>query len=81
MVQRTYSTRFDDYALEFYSFSRQLRPVYSRPIECTDRAAPFLLDGVLYHESDLDSMSTTRRPSATPKIDFAAFGMVALLPA
>ena len=28
-------------------------PFYSRPIECTDRDAPFVLHGVLYHESDL----------------------------
>ena len=25
-----------------------------REIKCTDRDAPFVLDGVLYHESDLD---------------------------
>ena len=29
-------------------------PFYSRPIEWTDRDAPFVLDGVLYHESYLD---------------------------
>ena len=28
--------------------------LYSRPIECTDRDALFVLDGMLYHESDLD---------------------------
>ena len=36
------------------SSRRQLRPVLQPPIECTDRDAPFVLDGVLYHESDLD---------------------------
>ena len=50
------STRFNDFALEFYSFvvADNYAPFYSRPIECTDRDAPFVLDGVLYHESDLD---------------------------
>ena len=55
VLQRTYSTRFNDFALEFYSFvADNYAPFYSRPIECTDRDAPFVLDGVLYHESDLD---------------------------
>ena len=45
----------NDFALEFYSFvADNYAPFYSRPIECTDRDAPFVLDGVLYHESDLD---------------------------
>ena len=55
VLQRTYSTRFNDFALEFYSFvADNYAPFYSRPIECTDRDAPFVLDGVLYHESDLE---------------------------
>ena len=50
----TYSTRFD-FALDFYSFvADNYAPFYTRPVECTDRDAPFVLDGVLYHESDLD---------------------------
>ena len=55
MLQRAHSTRFNDFAREFYSFvADNYAPFYSRPIECTDRDAPFVLDGVLYHESDLD---------------------------
>ena len=55
VLQRTYSTRFNDFALEFYSFvADNYAPFYSRPVECTDRDAPFVLDGVLYHESDLN---------------------------
>ena len=55
VLQRTYSTRFNDFALQFYSFvADNYAPFYSRPVECTDRDAPFVLDGVLYHESDLD---------------------------
>ena len=41
VLQRTYSTRFNDFALEFYSFvADNYAPFYSRPIECTDRDAP-----------------------------------------
>ena len=48
VLQRTYSTRFNDFALEFYSsVADNYAPFYSRPIECTDRDAPFVLDGVL----------------------------------
>ena len=55
VLQRTFSTRFNDFALEFYSFvADNYAPFYSRPVECTDRDAPFVLDGVLYHESDLN---------------------------
>ena len=54
VLQRTDSTRFNDFALEFYS----------SPIECTDRVEPSVLDGVLYHESDLTSKSTTPTPTA-----------------
>ena len=47
VLQRTYSTRFNDFALEFYSFvADNYAPFYSRPVECTDRDAPFVLDGV-----------------------------------
>ena len=36
VLQRTYSTRFNDFALEFYSFvADNYAPFYSRPIECT----------------------------------------------
>ena len=33
-------------------------PPERSPVECTDRDAPFVLDGVLYHESDLDREAT-----------------------
>ncbi len=37
VLQPTYSTRFNDFALEFYSFvvADNYAPFYSRPIECT----------------------------------------------
>ena len=35
VLQRTYSTRFNDFALEFYSFvADNYAPFYSRPVEC-----------------------------------------------
>ena len=47
-LQRTYNTRFNDSALEFYSFvADNYAPFCSRPIRCTDRGAPFVLVGVL----------------------------------
>ena len=43
VLQQTFSTRFSDYALEFYSFiADNYAPFYSTPIECTDRDAAFV---------------------------------------
>ena len=72
-------TRFNDFALEFYSFvADNYAPFYSRPIECTDRDAPFVLDGVLYHESDLDLEEHYTDTHGYTEINFAAFGMVGM---
>jgi TnpA family transposase len=55
VLQQTYSTRFSDFALEFYSFvADNYAPFSSLPIECTDRDAAFVLDGLLYNGSDLE---------------------------
>ena len=79
VLQRTYSTRFNDFALEFYSFvADNYAPFYSRPVECTDRDAPFVLDGVLYHESDLDLEEHYTDTHGYTEINFAAFGMVGM---
>jgi TnpA family transposase len=49
-----------DFALEFYTFlADNYAPYYTMPVECTDRDAPFVLDGLLYNETDLDLKSTT----------------------
>ena len=70
---------FNDFALEFYSFvADNYAPFYSRPIECTDRDAPFVLDGVLYHESDLDLEEHYTDTHGYTEINFAAFGMVGM---
>ena len=50
----------------------------SRPTECTDRDAPFVLDGVLYHESDLDLEEHYTDTHGYTEINFAAFGMVGM---
>ena len=61
VLRRTYSPRLGDYALEFYTFiANNYAPFYTVPIECTERDAPYVLDGLLYHESDLDPKSTIR---------------------
>ena len=40
---------------EIYTFvADNYAPFYSTPIECTDRDAAFVLDGLLYNESDLE---------------------------
>ena len=49
-LQQTYSPKFNDFALEFYSFvADNYAPFYSTPIECTDRDAAYVLDGLLYN--------------------------------
>ena len=79
VLQRTYSTRFNDFALEFYSFvADNYAPFYSRPVECTDRDAPFVLDGVLYHESDLDLEEHYTDTHGYTEINFAAFAMIGM---
>ena len=44
----------------------------------TDRDAPFMLDGVLYHESDLDLEEHYTDTHGYTEINFAAFGMVGM---
>ena len=54
VLQKTYSPRFSDFALEFYSFvADNYAPFFSTPIKCTDRDAATVQDGLLYNESDL----------------------------
>jgi TnpA family transposase len=77
VLQQTYSTRFSDFALEFYSFiADNYAPFYSLPIECTDRDAGFVLDGLLYNESDLDVEEHYTDTHGYAEINFAAFAML-----
>ncbi len=77
VLQQTYSTRFGDFALEFYSFvADNYAPFYSTPIECTDRDAGFVLDGLLYNESDLELEEHYTDTHGYTEINFAAFVML-----
>jgi TnpA family transposase len=77
VLQQTYSTRFSDFALEFYSFvADNYAPFYSMPIECTDRDSAFVLDGLLYNESDLELEEHYTDTHGYTEINFAAFAML-----
>lgn len=78
VLQQTWSPKFNDFALEFYSFvADNFAPFFSLPIECTDRDAPYVLDGLLYNESDLplDGEHYTDTHGYTEN-NFAAFAML-----
>ena len=77
VLQQTYSTRFSDFALEFYSFiADNYAPFYSTPIECTDRDSAFVLDGLCYNESDLELEEHYTDTHGYTEINFAAFVML-----
>lgn len=77
VLQQTYSTKFNDFALEFYSFvADNYAPFYSIPIECTDRDAPYVLDGLLYNESDLLLEEHYTDTHGYTENNFAAFAML-----
>ena len=77
VLQQTYSTTFSDFALEFYSFvADNYAPFYSMPIECADRDAPFVLDGLLYNESDMELEEHYTDTHGYTEINFAAFAML-----
>jgi TnpA family transposase len=76
-LRQTYSTKFGDFALEFYTFvADNYAPYYSTPIECTERDAPYVLDGILYNESDLDIEEHYSDTHGFMEINFTAFAMV-----
>jgi TnpA family transposase len=78
VLQQTYSTRFSDFALEFYTFvADNYAPFYSMPIECT-RDAAFILDGLLYNESELEIEEHYTDTHGYTELNFAAFGMLGL---
>ncbi len=77
VLQQTYSPKFNDFALEFYSFvADNYAPFYSLPIECTDRDAPYVLDGLLYNESDLPPEEHYTDTHVYVENNFAAFAML-----
>jgi TnpA family transposase len=52
-----------------------LQRTYSVPIECTERDAAYALDGLLYHESDLDPEEHYTDTHGYTELNFAAFAM------
>lgn len=77
ILQRTYSPRIRDFALEFYTFlADNYAPYYAMPIECSDRDAAFVLDGLLYNESDLELGEHYVDTHGFTEINFAAFAML-----
>ena len=77
VLQQSYSPRFNDFALEFYSFiADNFAPYYSMPIECTDRDAPYVLDGLLYNESDLPLHEHYTDTHGYTENNFAAFALL-----
>jgi hypothetical protein len=76
VLQQTYSTRFSDLPLEFYSsIADNYAPYYSMSIECTDRDSAFVLDGLLYNESDLAREEHYSDTHGYTEINFAAFAI------
>ena len=77
VLQQTYSPRFSDFALEFYTFiADNYAPFYSTPIECTDRDSGFVLDGLCYNESDLELEEHYTDTHGYTECNFTAFAML-----
>lgn len=77
VLQRTYSPKLRDFALEFYSFiADNYAPFYSMPIECADRDSGFVLDGLLYNESELELQEHYTDTHGYTEVNFAAFAML-----
>jgi TnpA family transposase len=77
VLQRTYSPRIRDFALEFYTFlADNYAPYYTMPVECTDRDAPFVLDGLLYNETDLDLEEHYTDTHGYIEVNFTAFNLL-----
>ncbi|WP_431064777.1 Tn3 family transposase [Methylotuvimicrobium sp.] len=77
VLTQTYSHAFNDFAVEFYSFvADNYAPYFSLLHECADRDAPFVLDGLLYNESDLNIEEHYTDSHGFTDINFAAFAML-----
>ncbi|MBS0287100.1 MAG: Tn3 family transposase [Proteobacteria bacterium] len=76
-LQQTFSTRFKDFALEFYTFvADNYAPYFSMPIECTERDSPYVMDGILYNESDLVIEEHYADSHGYTEINYAGFTMI-----
>jgi TnpA family transposase len=76
-IQQTFSAKLADYALEFYTFvADNYAPYYSTPKECTERDAPYVLDGILYNESDLNLEEHYVDTHGYTEINYGGFGIL-----
>jgi len=76
-LQRSYCPKFGDYALEFYMFiADNYAPFYGMPIEAAHRDSPYVLDGILYNESDLSLEDHYVDTHGYTEINFAGFAML-----
>jgi len=57
---------------------RSQRVSFGTDIECTDRDAAFILDGLLYNESELEIEEHYTDTHGYTQLNFAAFGMLGL---
>lgn len=77
VLEQSYSPKFNDFALEFYTFiADNYAPFFAIPKECSDRDAPYVLDGLLYNESDLLIEEHYTDTHGYTEINFAAFAML-----
>lgn len=77
VLHRTYSHKLRDYGLELYTFvADNFAPFYSIPKECTERDAPYALDGLLYHESDIAPEEFYCDTSGYVELNFLGFPML-----
>lgn len=76
VLNRSFSTCFGDYAIEFYTFvADTYAPFYSKPIECTNRDAGHVLDGILYNETGLQLFDHYYDTHGHSEINFTGFTM------
>lgn len=76
-LQKTYSVKFGDFALEFYTFvADNFAPYFSCPKEATERDASYVLDGILYNESELNIEEHYVDTNGYIEIHFTGFGML-----
>jgi TnpA family transposase len=76
-LQRTFSHKFNDFAIEFYIFvADNYAPFYNLVKEATDRDSSKVLDGYLYNISDLDPDEWYYDTHGYTEVNFAAFAML-----
>ncbi|OZC01482.1 Tn3 family transposase [Rubricoccus marinus] len=76
-LKRTYSHRMSDYALEFYNFiADNYAPFHVVPFETVERDSGYVLDGHLYHESDLEIDEHYTDTHGYTEVQFAAFALL-----